>query len=84
MIISVTEDDIKNGRRNQCSDCPIALALFRALGWEIGINRNYIKISQWYAKIGFVSYLLPKEASIFVCDFDSKKEVLPFEFNLDI
>lgn len=82
MTITVTLMDISKAEeaRNNLDDtqaCPIYQALKRKLGDKlIGVSRRYI-----WTKDG-KDYLLPKEAVDFTIDFDKKKEVKPFKFEV--
>lgn len=42
----VTEEDIKNGRRNNPNVCPVALAIKRAIGegWQVAVGWGYVNI----------------------------------------
>jgi hypothetical protein len=77
MLIKVTEDHIRRGRRQSICKCPIALAIMEAVPTRLLIvGPNVVSID-----IG--EFLLPKEAQDFIGDFDfEKKKVSPFEFEL--
>lgn len=82
MVITITLMDIskaEEARTNLDLDqaCPIYQACKRHLGDKlIGVSRRYI----WTKDEK--SYLLPKEAVDFTMDFDNKKEVKPFKFEV--
>ena len=58
--------------------CPIYEAVYRKLkGKVIGVSRKYIWLKSEK------SYLLPQVAIDFTLDFDNKKEVKPFEFEVN-
>lgn len=81
MRIDVTADDILHGVRKSCSQCPLAYAFSRELGYCVNVHggraTNY--------KLGdgriFMCYL-PIDAQIFMLDFDSGYPVEPFSFNV--
>jgi hypothetical protein len=76
MIIQVTKDDIKNGKRLNDCQCPIALA-FKRNGFEsVKVTRHFVELE------GF-DFELPFEAENFVKDFDNKKNVEPFQFKVE-
>jgi hypothetical protein len=77
MLIKVTEDHIENGRRHETCRCPIALAIKEATGC------SNVSVGQQSATIGVYTHILPKEAGDFVRDFDHRKKVVPFEFELE-
>jgi hypothetical protein len=78
--INVTEDDIKNARRQSCTRCPIANA-FRKL--------NVPFLGVWVNMIAFPydsnrdDINLPEVAVKFINDFDNNKEVSPFSFEVE-
>lgn len=72
--ISVTEDDIKRGKREDTKWCPIACAA-RKLG-----KKKRIYVDDCYVEIGSQSFRLPKVAQNFVYSFDGGKRVRPFSF----
>jgi hypothetical protein len=83
MLIEVTQEDIDAGKREDCRNCPIALAVKRAcpnwlniaVSWQVEadtINGDPIEIQ------------LPQEAEDFVGMFDDGMKVQPFTFTLDL
>lgn len=81
MRICVTEDDIKSGRPRSSRCCPIALSLKRlGLGLE-----NSIAVGRYYVEVGAGTLLpLPPTATRFIRDFDTGKQVAPFEFEFEL
>lgn len=81
MIISVTQEDIDQGKAYLCSECPIARAAKRALPDATGIrvynHALFVEEGPIYDK-----YALPERASTFVYNFDmgGPHAVSPFEF----
>lgn len=75
MRIAVTQEDIEQGQRVQSQKCPIALALKRAGATDVSVGRVT-------AMVDGTHYHLPTVVEQFVADFDSGKEVEPFEFEL--
>lgn len=68
MVIAVTADDIRKGKRGSPKDCPVALALSRE-----GIILTLVQFAY-----------LPCMRTVFrfMCDFDMGRKVEPFEFEL--
>jgi len=76
--ITVTERDIKKGKRQTATRCPIALAIQRTFpGLRVSVNTEE-------ARIGGTHYNLPDKATAFITEFDfSSHPVLkPFSFRL--
>lgn len=75
MKITVTQNDIDNGRIGQPESCALALAIGRAAGHTSSVGFTSVMIE------GEV-YSLPKIAEDFRRDFDSYKKVEPIEFEI--
>jgi len=88
MLIKVTEDHIKAGVQNNACECPVALAL--ALGglkdlYElIEVQGLFVYLWDSADRPEHVTVPLPRIAQDFVRDFDSSKDVSPFEFEFDV
>jgi hypothetical protein len=78
MTIQVTQEDISNGRRASCTDCPIALGLDRSLGFRCD------GVGSLFAQISGEDIALPPNALNFLNRFDAGLPVQPFEFELDL
>ena len=77
MKITVTQDDIDNGIRRSCRDCPIALALRRRFpSADIHVDGYGIAIEDGRA-------FVPLLARRFADDFDNGRPVCPFELEID-
>jgi hypothetical protein len=78
--IQVTEEDIKNGVREHCAKCPIALAAQRA-GCQYPIVGTHLTFM-----LGAKNYStdLPYYAHEFIGLFDTGQVVAPFEFDLEL
>jgi hypothetical protein len=79
--VEVTQDDICNGFRGDCTECPIALALERALpGHHIEVGND----SVWSSEEHLAD--LPADAVAFIVRFDlwGRSEAEPFRFTLTI
>jgi len=90
ITISVTQDDINSGVREDCNKCPVARAISRhfpgewvsVTGDTVSIYDNYDTEEDYYS--GCVAdYYLPESVAQFVSDFDKGKTVMPFEFVID-
>lgn len=77
IIIEVTEEDIKSGRRHSYSKCPIALAIRRAFardyGVAVGVGSFCVGIDVWK---------LSRRAQNFIQNFDEGCPVKPFSFRI--
>lgn len=78
VVVDVTADDIKAGASNDCTGCPIALALARACKASPWADRRQI-----FAKgVGVAS--TPLIARRFMDAFDAGADVEPFTFTLEL
>lgn len=84
--IEVTQQDIDDGKRSNCNECPIALAASRAL--KDKIEFNYVHVNPrscgfWKEDdpyfMGAIN--LPPNARAFVHKFDNDIPVKPFKFS---
>ena len=75
LTITVTADDIANGKPGQGTSCPVALAAYRAGVPEALVGPRVIRY-----KGRFVP--LPRSAIRFVRSFDRGRPVKPFRFRL--
>lgn len=85
MIIKVTQEDIDNGKKKSCYECPIALAIQRVsvkhLRCDV-MNQQVYAVEKDLRPVWI--RILPPEAQLFIIDFDAGKSVKPFQFELDI
>lgn len=83
ITITVTQQDIIDGKRESTCACPIALAANRCIQGAVArVNDDWINIS--YMSGRFESLALPMEAETFVLCFDTGLPVEPFTFELPI
>lgn len=75
MLIKVTAEDIKNGKRALTDCCPVALATSRLLG-KVRVTPRYLYATN-------VMVLLPLVAVNFIYKFDRGEPVRPFTFELE-
>jgi hypothetical protein len=78
MRLTVTAEDIRDGKRESCSSCPMALALNRA-----GFETAYVNL--WFVREsanGLPLFSLSESAMQFIADFDAGKPVQPATFVL--
>lgn len=82
MKVTVTQEHINDGERYSPHSCPIALALGDNVSW---INRVSVGPSSFSIQHVFSEerYFLPKEAMLFVKQFDSGKTVEPITFEAE-
>lgn len=76
MKISVTQDHISRGKKDDCFQCPVALALRERIGIS-AVYGAYFRKSWDGSAIG-----LPKTATNFIYDFDAGEPVEPIEFEI--
>ncbi len=74
-VIQVTAEDIKNGKRHESNECPIALALIRngCTNVCVGVDR---------LSDGLDWYKLPRSVQARVRRFDDGAKIRPFVFEL--
>jgi hypothetical protein len=77
MFINVTKEDIEDGRQGDGFYCPVALAIKRTTGINIGVGTSLITIKNRTIK-------LPKMVQSKIYLFDKKGTIRPFKFNLKI
>lgn len=87
MKISVTREDIAAGKRHECGACPVALAVARHLCDGVAPQVGYFTIQ--YRRLADQQTLthvswLPAPASEWIEDFDHRRPVEPFDFELKI
>lgn len=79
VLIEVTPEDIRHGKPQDATSCPIALAL-RRYGLEDPCVEHDSISANW--KGAFYVYSIPNTALQFVNDFDRRRPVAPFSFAL--
>lgn len=98
--IKVTRKDIKNGIARMCQECPIALAINRALKEQFSafIAQIHVPILPSsppccsivdafleMSKLSCIyAFSMPYKAQLFICHYDDGCDVKPFNFVLDI
>lgn len=78
MRIKVTQDHIDQGERNNSEGCPVFLALHDVFGDRVS------SVNGESACIDGAEINLPAKVFDFVRRFDRKKDVIPFEFELEV
>jgi hypothetical protein len=79
-VIDVTATDISQGRRGSAYDCPVALAMSRALGLPVLVTGFYFVV---LGTSRFVRFDIPR-VSLFTFDFDDGRPVQPFSFTVQV
>ncbi len=84
ITVNVTKNHIDNGRRNDCSECPIALAIIDQLKWthqdiNIEVRTGHIKIKK---RNQSYFYNLSMAFYDFVNRFDSGDTVTPLKSHI--
>lgn len=89
--ITVNQEDINSGVAGDCENCPIARAAIRAVAQQPDVLGTDTCAVEVLDDILFVRARsrrhegrLPERAREFVEDFDSKEEVRPFEFDVEL
>ncbi len=76
MKIDVTAADIKAGRQNSCSSCPVALAVQRQCpGQKVHVNRIAVYIDNH-------PHPLPVEVRAIITRFDHTGKCEPYSFEI--
>jgi len=88
ICISVTAEDIANGERNDCTACPIALAMNRTGLRHVSARNVFVvwwdrDLSETGEGNRFCAFT-PSEAADFMSAFDAGENVEPFEFTLTV
>jgi hypothetical protein len=85
LLVTVTLDHIRRGKRGKCGECPGALAIMEAaptLFAAVAVNTHSIDLwfmSPKYRRIA----LTPQPLRAFVKLFDAGNSVEPFSFHLE-
>jgi len=81
--IEVTEHDIRHGRAQHCSECPVALAITRKVKSALPVIVNYRQASLTDPKTSthFI-FPLPIEVTNWIKEYDYCGDVGPFSFSL--
>lgn len=85
MRIEVTAEDIANGDCGNPQSCALALAFQRhgiSRPWVCGVGAKLGRAS--LNRKGHARIYLPPEAQLFARQFDERKPVEPFAFDLDV
>lgn len=78
--VKVTQQDIDRGLRNECGDCPVALAARRKFG---GLTSSDVMVDYTTLWVRDRLWGLPNAVSRWITDFDLKRPVQPMEFELE-
>lgn len=83
ILIQVTDNDIKYGKRRHCTDCAIGLAGQRAFpNHKVSVSSpGYLKVVDENGKVKF--YRLPPEAVNWDLKFDAGWTVQAFTFTVE-
>lgn len=80
MLIHVTSEHIKNGRKGSPSACPIALAIMKKC-YDVYVGTDYLQVKKQPDRY-FTNMRFPKAVKAFIRKFDCGEEVAPFSFTL--
>lgn len=80
MTIKVTQKHIDEGKKSDCRNCPVALAIAEATmqDWEVTFNKT------WPTDGNYSVLSLPDLAVNFIFRYDMNEVCQPFEFELEI
>jgi len=79
--VEVTEEDIRRGKRNTCTRCPVARALRRSGVISPSVYHSraiFGRNGQWWGGD------LPQKVTDFICAFDDREPVKPFSFVISV
>lgn len=83
VTVDVTQEDIDVGIAGECGRCPLALAMTRALGREVGVG-----LCQWWFAdtpgVVRAAFFLPKIAQEFRIEFDYGNPTSPITLTVEI
>lgn len=86
--INVTAADIKNGIKQSSSNCPVALAIKRALKRKpLDMKLKYISLRSYHGSVYYNLYCtfdFPDKVTKQIRLFDNGKKIKPFSFTIDI
>jgi hypothetical protein len=88
-LIKVTRKDIKNSIANLWTQCPVALAIERALVIERALASLYQLIERQHNRSSLIqaiedwNFHIPRSVKRFIKRFDAGKPVKPFNFFLE-
>lgn len=78
--VEVTAEHIRQGEPGRPCNCPIALAIHGKVGFI-----PYVSIdSVHFPDLDDLQVDLPREARIFIANFDTEEPVKPFSFVIDM
>jgi hypothetical protein len=82
--VHVKDEDIRDGDQGSCSECPVALALSRAIpNAAIHVFDDSVIIMPYDSDRRF-SLNLPDNVCDFISSFDNDGDVWPFSFQLEL
>jgi hypothetical protein len=81
--ISVTQKNINSGTRDECTTCPVALAIITRTGRNVLVASDCVDFSPDNYYSGKM-IPLPRSARRFINRFDQAKPVEPFNFFLEV
>ncbi len=83
MKITVTQNDINSGYRYSCNQCPVALAIKRAMGRTPIVGCFRVTFEDEAGRVPYEpAYELPFDVREAIQHFDNGAQIDPFEFEL--
>ncbi len=88
IVVDVTAENIAKGVKDDCSRCPVALAIRRALSLNVNETSDYVTVNEDEIEIRRdgrnLSIETPEVAEEFILNFDYGDPVEPFTFPLEL
>lgn len=80
MLIQITAEHIRHGKKGSPGACPIALAIMEKC-YDVYVATDYLQVKKQPGGY-FTDMQFPKAVETFIQEFDAGKEVSPFSFTL--
>ena len=85
MRVHVTAEDIRDGKRRDEYECPVALACRRDMGaWSVAVMAHQMIVWQGTALDNSKRVETPGEVYEFIDKYDRRRKVAPFAFELTL
>ena len=80
--LSITQEDIDQGKQNNCKECPIALSYKRETGHECSVYSLFTSAVHIRDHFTQESFYCDKYAKQFVWQFDKNRDVKPINLSV--
>lgn len=78
--VKITASHIKDGSPGECTKCPIALALLEMGYGDVKVDEKSLTMIDGNGQR--FTYKIPRDASLFILDYDQDYKVGPIVFDL--